>query len=202
MTNRKMIDNVILLIGRNPGVLAGLAAALVNEGYLVRTTDLVEQASSQFNAAEINLIAFGRGVDAVTNARLRADFLSQNPEVLFVDGLAPVIPLLVRQIKQALSGNQTVERTLIKFTCQPTRQLEVDVTVTEACRLTIEVYELDAVHTSHQQTLVSTYVSAGTHTFKIDGQYAVSSTISFLVAGVDNGELLVLPIGPNKPLQL
>jgi hypothetical protein len=189
-----MMANVILIIGRNPIVLANLASALEDEGFLVHTTAPVEQVSRRFNALEIDLVVFGRGVDPVTNARLRADFLSQNPGVLFVDGLAPVIPLLVKQIKQALVGGQTSERTISAFTCQKTQPLLIAVTVRIACQLTIDLYQLDAVHTTWQHTLISAYVMAGHHTFKIDRPYIGSSTIDFLAAGVDTGELVVLDL--------
>ncbi|MCX6214863.1 hypothetical protein [Spirosoma sp.] len=189
----------ILLIGRNPMVLANLASALTAEDFLVQTTDQVEQASDQFNAVDFDLIAFGRGVDEATNASLKANFSAQNPDVVFVDGLAPVVPLLVKQIKQALVSNQTSAKKLIKFTCQQTEQLVVQVTVTAACQLTIDLYRLDAVHTTHQQTLVSSFVMAGNHTFRLNEKADSNSTINFLAASADKAELLVLPLRTINP---
>jgi hypothetical protein len=188
-----MTTAVILLIGRNPVVLGNLAAALEEEGFLVRTTDLVEQASIRFNAVGIDLVAFGRGVDAQTNAQLRADFGAQNPDVLFVDGLAPVISLLVKQIKRALAGHLPTGPTLSQFSCAPVgHQWILEIAVANACRLTIDLYQLDAVHTTQQHTLVAAQVAAGMHSFSIDRPAEDRSTIHFLAASTDDGELLVL----------
>lgn len=53
------MNKKILLIGRNLNVLASLAEALIHEGFVVKTTNLVERASQDFDAAEFDLIAFG-----------------------------------------------------------------------------------------------------------------------------------------------
>jgi hypothetical protein len=193
-TNQKTMSKTVLLIGRNPTVLTNLASALTEEGFSVKTTNRVEPASEDFNAAEFDLIAFGRGVDETTNTFLKANFTAQNPKIIFVDGLAPVIPLLVRQIKLALSGSLLQERILARFSCQQTDPLLLQVTTASACRLIIDLYQLDAVHNTQQKTLVSAFVSAGNHTFSIGLEPEHDSTINFLVAEANNSDLRVLPL--------
>lgn len=181
----------MLLVGRNPVVLSKLADALTNEGLLVQTTSFVEQASRNFNAAKFDLVAFGRGVDAVTNRQLRADFRAQNPGILFVDGLAPVIPLLTRQISLALSVSVSEENVLTEFGFQ---QPEILVSVSTSCQLKIDLYQLDEIHTTTQRTLVAESVGAGTHLFVADRMSINEGTIHFLTAEVDNRELVVITL--------
>jgi hypothetical protein len=188
------MDKNILLIGRNPAILTNLASALVAEGFSVKITNRVEQASQDFDAAGVDLIAFGRGVDAVTNAVLKASFSGQNPAVLFVDGLAPVIPLLVKQIKLALADNSVSEKILTNFSCEATNGLHIYITTALPCQLTIELYQLDAVHYTQRKTLISEFVTAGSHTFRVENGPATQSTLNFLVAEVANLDLAVLPL--------
>lgn len=184
----------VLLIGRNPTVLVNLASALIDEGFVVKTTDLVEQAGQNFNAGDFDLIAFGRGVDELTNAMLRSSFLAQNPAICFVDGLAPVIPLLVKQIKLGLADKPIAQKVITNFSCQQTESLHIRVATAINCQLTIDLYQLDAVHTTQQKTLVSEFVFAGNHLFSVNIKPATDSTINFLVAEAADLDLTVLPL--------
>lgn len=189
-----MIRKRILLIGRNPIVLTNLSLALTNEGFKVQTTGLIEQASKQFDAVDFDLIAFGRGVDEETKAVLKADFLTQKSTIHFVDGLAPVTSLLVKQIKQTLANTSAFDKVIIRFARQSADDLLIDVTVTIACQLSITLYQLDAVHHTEQKTLVSEFILAGNHLFRIAWLPDTQSTINFLVAETDKQDLLVMPL--------
>ena len=188
------MDKKVLLIGRNLMVLKNLEIALAEDEFHVQTTGQVEQAASNFNAADFDVVAFGRGLNEATNASLRTSFLEQNPQIRFVNGLAPVIPLLVRQIKLALSESQVREKQLANFSYQQTDKLSIQVDVLSSCQLTIDLYQLDAGHHTHKKTLVDEFVMAGKHAFSIDKQPSLESTINFLVAETDSLEFLVLPL--------
>lgn len=188
------MDKNILLIGRNPMVLVNLASALTEDEFGVQTTHDVEQAGQQFNGADFDLVAFGRGVDEATNAKLRVEFTAQHPGIQFVDGLAPVTPLLVKQIKQALINKLTTEKAITAFTYQLAQNLQINVTTVIDGQLTVDLYQLDAVHHTEQKTLISQSVKAGNHTFLIRDLPDIKSTINFLVAEIPNFELAVLPL--------
>lgn len=189
MTNKK-----VLLIGRNPTVLANLESALMDEGFSVETTSLIERASQEFNAADFDLIAFGRGIDAPTNARLRDSFSAQNPTIHFVDGLAPVTSLLVKQIKLTLSEKPGNEQVITGFAGQQKESLQLAVSTSRDCQLTIDLYQLDAVHNTQQKTLISAFVTAGSHTFLLDDLPEMKSTINFVVAEVPDLDLAVVSL--------
>ena len=191
--NSKAMNKRVLLIGRNPTVLVQLAAALATEGFAVTTTNHVDLASQEFNAMEFDLIAFGRGVDEKTNAELKADFLAQNKAILLVDGLAPVIPLLAKQIQLALAVRQPTEKMITHISAQVDDRLTIQVSLAAACQLTIDLYQLDAVHHTHQERLVTVFADQGSHSFSVDRTPA-GSTIDFLVAEAVDRELAVLPL--------
>ncbi|MVM30630.1 hypothetical protein GO755_11365 [Spirosoma sp. HMF4905] len=188
------MDKKILLIGRNPSVLTNLASALINEGFVVKATSVIEQASQDFNAIDFDVVAFGRGVDAATNTMLKASFLSQNPAILFVDGLAPVISLLVKQIKLAIAGKSVAEKVITSFSYEQTAPLRINVSTRIDCQLTIDLYQLDAIHTTQQKTIVSKFIKAGNHIFPVDAFPDLTSTINFLVAEANNLDLAILQL--------
>ncbi|MBD2701024.1 hypothetical protein IC229_10295 [Spirosoma sp. BT702] len=183
----------VLLIGRNPSVLNDLASALTDEGFNVTTTNLVEQAVQDFDGVDFDLVAFGRGVDEATNHQLRMSFGNQNPKLIFVNGLAPLIPLLVKQIKLAVLGEQA-GKFLTAFVCVSADCKKVRVNVAVSCELTIDLYELDAIHQTTQKRLISESVSAGLHEYSLAIDQNATSTIKFLAAEANELDLLVLPI--------
>jgi hypothetical protein len=182
----------VLLIGRNPTVLAELGQALRSEGFAVQTTDLVEKASQDFNAANFDLIAFGRGVDEETKAFLKASFRTQHASIYFVDGLAPIIPLLVKQIKETLQAKPADEKLLTYFGCDLSETLTISIALREACQVAVDFYQLDAVHNTRQDTLISTYLQAGNYQFKIEPIFLDNTAARFLVAQANKDELTVL----------
>ncbi|QIP11222.1 hypothetical protein G8759_00480 [Spirosoma aureum] len=186
-----MMSKRVLLVGRNAAVLSTLADALTRKGLVVQTTNRVEQASEGFDAADFDLIAFGRGVDESTNVRLKTDFIRQNADILFVDGLAPIIPLLVRQISIALAAETSGESILAQFSYQ---QPEIRISVYAACQLKIDLYQLDVVHSTRQQTLISEFIEAGSHTFSTAIAVNNKSSINFLVAEVNTHELAMIAL--------
>ena len=175
-------------------VLTSLASALEKESFIVAVTSLVEQADQDFSGTQFDLVAFGRGVDQPTSARLRASFSAQNPAIRFVDGLAPVTALLVKQIKLALSDEGVQEKKLVDFEYQRIGPFQVRIVLTEACQLTIDLYQLDAVHNTQKKTLISQYITAGAHTFQFDDFPDLTSTVNFLVAEAAPFDLAVVSL--------
>lgn len=188
------MNEKILLVGRNPTVLAQLAEALLQEEYVVKTTNRVEQASQEFNAADFDLIAFGRVVDEQTKVQLRTNFSGQNQNVFFVDGLAPVISLLVKQINVALLDNPIAEKVITDFRYKQTEVLHLFMSTSIDCQITIDLYLLDAFHHTQHKTLVSEFVMAGHHTYQIHDVPDTTSTINFLIAEVAALDLAVLTL--------
>jgi hypothetical protein len=55
-------------------------------------------------------VAFGRAVGEADRDRMKEAFTAANPDVAYVDGLAPITPLLVAQFEEALDRRSETER--------------------------------------------------------------------------------------------
>lgn len=183
----------VLLVGRNQTVLAKLAKALAQEDIDVQTTNHVEQASQDFNARDFSLIAFGRGVDGTTKDRLKADFTSQNPNVLFVDGIAPIIPLLVKQVIGTLKAKPADSNVLTQLGYEQ-HSSTVHLTVRQDCYLSLCFYQLDAVHRTRHETLIAENIQTGSHMYHIKAKRLDNTIASFLLIEVNEDELAILPL--------
>lgn len=177
----------VLLIGARVAVLAGLAAALRTIGI---GADITHDAST-VPAEELRAygaVAFGPAIGAPERAAVRAAFASAGVDVAYVDGLAPVIPLLVAQVEHALDRGPLERRRLTGLTATGD---EASVTVTSACRVQLLAYRLDRLHRTHTQHLFDGMLEPGTHRIPLDGR-AVKGQ-SFVVARATGG-VLVAPV--------
>jgi DNA-binding response OmpR family regulator len=102
----------VLLIGKRKSVLTRLASELQKEGLSVQWTNNYATAHTDFRPNRFDLIIFGRGVDDRNRLRLQTIYQARNPEIIFLEGIAPIIPLLVHQIRYALLRKKQNERTL------------------------------------------------------------------------------------------
>ncbi|MGW6462231.1 oxidoreductase, partial [Streptomyces sp. NPDC055078] len=91
----------VLLIGARAAVLARLAAALrtigIGADITADATDVPAEELRTYGA-----VAFGPAVGAPERAAVRAAFDAAGTDVAYVDGLAPVVPVVVAQIEGAL----------------------------------------------------------------------------------------------------
>jgi N-hydroxyarylamine O-acetyltransferase len=105
----------ILLIGRSALVLEVIAGELKACGFDVDGTTTPDNAPKQFNAKDFDLIAIGGGVDAATNASIKAAFARQHPETYLLDAWAPAA---VRQIIEVFSCESTAPRVDLAAYCK------------------------------------------------------------------------------------
>jgi hypothetical protein len=113
----------VLLIGKRAAVLTRLQEALRESSIEADLTQDTAHAD-QSELCEYDAVAFGRAVGEQDRARIKEAFRAANPTVAFVDGLAPITPLLVAQFEQALDrrpedeprlGDVTVSEGRIQF---------------------------------------------------------------------------------------
>ncbi|MFJ3223398.1 oxidoreductase [Streptomyces sp. NPDC086783] len=174
----------VLLIGARVAVLAKLAAAL-------RTIDIgadITQDAADVPAEELRrygAVAFGRAVGEQERAAVHRSFERAEADVVFVDGLAPIVPLLVAQIENALDRSPPGSRRLAGLAAAGG---EAAVEVTAACRVRLTAYRLDRLYRGHAHEVFEGVLEAGRHRFPLDAK-AVRGR-SFLVART-SGSVLV-----------
>ncbi|WP_406301916.1 oxidoreductase [Streptomyces sp. NBC_00885] len=177
----------VLLIGARVDVLAKLAAALRTIGI---GADITQDATG-IDAEELvgyGAVAFGRAVGEPERAAVRAAFEAAGADVAYVDGLAPIIPLLVAQIEHALDRSPPQRRRLISLTASAG---VAHVEVTSTCRVQLVAYRLDRLYRTHTREVFDGMLEPGEHRIPLEGRAARGR--SFLV-GRTMGGVVVAPV--------
>jgi hypothetical protein len=174
----------VLLIGARVALLAKLAAALRTIGIGADIT----RDPSDVPADELRgygAVAFGRAIGQEERAAVRAAFERAGVDVAYVDGLAPIVPLLVAQIEHALDRSPAERRRLTHLVAADG---EAGVEVTSPCRVRLTAYRLDRLYRSHAQEVFDGILEPGRHRIALDAK-AVRGE-SFVVART-SGSVLV-----------
>ncbi|MGX1507689.1 UNVERIFIED_CONTAM: hypothetical protein RKD43_006314 [Streptomyces graminofaciens] len=177
----------VLLIGARVAVLAKLAAALRSIGI---GADIAHDAAG-VPAEELGayqVVAFGRAVTDADRAAVREAFARAGAQVEYVDGLAPVVPLLVAQIELALDRSPVGQRRLRGLVAEGG---EAVVEVASECRVRLVAYRLDALYRTRVRELFDGTLQPGAHRIPLDAK-AVKGR-SFVVARTMGG-VLVTPV--------
>ncbi|WP_155055844.1 oxidoreductase [Streptomyces blattellae] len=174
----------VLLIGARVALLAKLAAALRTIGIGADITrDATDVPADELRG--YGAVAFGRAVTQQERAAVRAAFERAGVDVAYVDGLAPIVPLLVAQIEHALDRSPADRRRLTRLVAADG---EAGIEVTSPCRVQLTAYRLDRLYRTHAQEVFDGILEAGRHRIALDAK-AVKGE-SFVVART-SGSVLV-----------
>ena len=177
----------VLLIGTRAAVLARLAAALRIIGIGADITrDAAAVPDDELRA--YGAVAFGRGTTDEERAAVRQSFDHAGIDVAYVEGLAPIVPLLVAQIESALDRSPREQRRLISLVAADG---EAGIEVTSPCRVQLTAYRLDRLCRSHAHEVFDGVLEAGSHRLALDGKAARGE--SYIVART-SGSVLVEPM--------
>ena len=94
-----------LLIGKSQRVLDDAVAGLRDLGYKSHGTNDFSDITGRFDVANIDLVVFGGQVPPDRKAELREEIGAINPQVIFVQGLAGIPGLIVKQVQGALTAH-------------------------------------------------------------------------------------------------
>ncbi|MFF3686655.1 oxidoreductase [Streptomyces sp. NPDC002187] len=186
-TDQVPVRRRVLLIGARVNVLAKLAAALRTIGIgaeIAHDADTVPPEELRTYGA----VAFGRAVGEDERAAVRAAFERAAAPAAYVEGLAPIIPLLVAQIEHALDRSPLEQRRLTGLSATADG---AEVEVTSECRVQLVAYRLDRLYRSHTQQLFDGMLEPGRHLIPLDAKTAKGQ--SFVVARATGG-VLVAPV--------
>lgn len=177
----------VLLIGARVAVLAKLAAALRTIGIGAEIThDATDVPAEELRT--YGAVAFGRAVGEEERSAVRGAFERAGAEVAYVDGLAPIIPLLVAQIENALDRSPSAQRRLARLVAADG---EAGVEVTSTCRVQVTAYRLDRLYRTHTHEVFDGILPAGRHRIAVNAKALKGE--SFVVAR-SSGSVLVEPM--------
>ncbi|MFJ2743302.1 oxidoreductase [Streptomyces sp. NPDC087440] len=170
----------VLLIGSRVAVLAKLAAALrtINIGAeIAADADRVPPTEIR----TYGTVLFGSSIAEHEKEAVRAAFERAGVEPAYLDGLAPIIPVLVAQIENALDQSPPEQRRLVRLVAADD---EAGVEVSSTCRVQLYAYRQDRLHRTHAQLVFEGLLEAGKHRIPLDekatrGQsYIVARTLA------------------------
>ena len=96
----------VLLIGKSQHVLDDAVAGLRDLGYQAHGTGDFSDMAGRFDVAKIDLVVFGGQVPPERKAELREEIAAINPQVIFVQGLAGIPGLIVKQVQAAFAAHE------------------------------------------------------------------------------------------------
>ncbi|WP_217236537.1 oxidoreductase [Streptomyces sp. AC555_RSS877] len=156
----------VLLIGARVALLAKLAAALRIIGIGADITrDAHDVPADELRA--YGAVVFGRAITEEERAAVRQSFERAGVDVTYVDGLAPIVPLLVAQIEHALDRSPVERRRLTRLVAADG---EAGVEVTSPCRVRLTAYRLDRLYRTHAHELFDGILEPGRHRIALDAR--------------------------------
>lgn len=164
----------VLLIGARVALNAKLAAALRTIGIgaeiAADATGVPAEELRTYGA-----VAFAREVPARTRDGVRASFEGAGVDVAYVDGLAPIVPLLVAQIEYALDRSPLAQRRLTRLAVAGD---SVVTEVTSTCRVRLTVYRLDRLYRTRVHEVLDEVLEPGEHRVALPdrARYVVART--------------------------
>ncbi|MFJ8826808.1 oxidoreductase [Streptomyces sp. NPDC102467] len=177
----------VLLIGARVALLAKLAAALRAIGIGAEITEDASGVSAE-ELRTYGAVAFGRAADEDQRAAVRAQFEQAGADPAYVEGLAPIVPLLVAQIEAALDRSPQEQRRLTGLVAADG---EAGLEVTSTCRVQLTAYRLDRLNRARTLEVYDDTLGPGRHRLSLDR--AATKGESFLVART-TGSVLVAPM--------
>jgi hypothetical protein len=128
----------VLVIGLSPQVNRSVVEPLIERGVNARGLTRPLEAVELLDARDFDLIVFGRGVLGPLGNRLKRSFLTQNPDIRFVEVIAPVA---VRQTLAALAHDPRVPRYVTEVAAvYEGWGIQVRATILASCHLTLTLF--------------------------------------------------------------
>ncbi|WP_445521008.1 oxidoreductase [Streptomyces sp. NEAU-174] len=155
-----------LLIGPRAAVLAKLAAALRRIGIGAEIT-LDAAGAHADELRKYGAVVFGRTVGQDERDAVRDAFAAARSDAVCVTALAPIVPLLVAQVVQALDRTPHDRRRLLGLTAVA-GGAEAVVEVAATCRVALAAHRLDRLSRPRARELFDAVLDPGTHHIPLD----------------------------------
>ncbi|MGW7516543.1 oxidoreductase [Streptomyces sp. NPDC054796] len=182
----------VLLVGARAAVLTRLAKALRQTGIGAEVSREAAGASPE-ELRGYAAVAFDSAVGEEERRAVRAAFAAAGSDAVFVEGPAPIVPVLVAQTEQALGRGARGQRQLVALEASGTT---VTVGTAVPCRVRLTAYRLDRLHRTRTRELLDTTLEAGNHRLELDARTARGE--SFVVARTTSN-VLVVPVTRSRP---
>lgn len=181
----------VLLVGKRARVLDRLADALRHEGMQVREDTDLEHARTHVDGSTVDVVALGRAVAGPRRETLVSALKARNPAIKVVDGLAPITPLLVAQVQEALTDPGPDYRLVTAAGILPGDD-QVVLALRRPATVAIVLHRLDTLYRAHETRIHEGPLGRGRHLFPTRNRSTRGER--FLVVRAD-GQTTVHPVG-------
>lgn len=178
----------VLLVGKRQRVLDEVAADLARLGLHVREETDLEQAAA-LDGSNFEVMAVGRAITGTKRTELVSRLRAVNPRIKVVEGLAPIAPVLVAQVEEALTSPGR-DASVVGNASLETVNSRVVVTLRRACEAQVVLHRLDMFYRAHETEVHSGPLVRGKNFLPVGGR--ITHGERFLVVRA-KGETTVHP---------
>jgi hypothetical protein len=172
----------VLLVGKRARVLNRLAEALQREGLQVGQETELDRIASHVDLRAVDVVALGRGVTGARRENIVKTLRARNPSLRVVEGMAPITPLLVAQIQEALTTPSQESRIVSRAGIE-SGDRRVSLTLRRTADVTVDLYRLDPLYRAHEERVHAGPLGPGPHILPTKGR--VTAGERFLVIRAD-----------------
>jgi len=164
------LNGRVLLVGKRARILDQLADDLTRLGLHVREETDVERARTQIDGATVDVVAVGRAIKPGQRERLVHALRTKNPRLRVVQGLAPITPVLVAQVEEALTAPSRDAR-IVGAVALETVNARVVITLRQAVEASVDLHRLDMLYRAHEQQIYRGPLERGRNFLPIRGRF-------------------------------
>lgn len=135
---------------------------LRNDGLHVREETSIDRIKSTVDGATLDVVAMGRTIKSGKREDLVMSLRAQNPDIKVVDGLAPIVPLVVAQVREALVPAGPGGRIVADAAYEEANNRVVLITNRRA-DVGVTLHRLDSLHRAHEVPVYVGPLGRGTH---------------------------------------
>lgn len=178
----------VLLVGKRQRVLDEVAAELSRLGLYVHEETDVAQAAA-LDGSNYEVLAVGRAISGSKRTELISRLRALNPRLKVVEGLAPITPVLVAQVEEALTSPGR-DASVVGSVSLETVNSRVVITLRRACETQVVLHRLDMFYRAHEIEVHRGPLVRGKNYLPVDGR--ITHGERFLVVRA-KGETTVHP---------
>ena len=168
----------ILVVGRSPSVLVDTVEILRSKGYSADATNQFDRVLDDYDAQDIDIVAFGGMVPAGAKQHLRQEISQRNAHVTFVQGLAGIAGLIAAQVEGMITAGEPDDSHVVYHE----DHRSVHLTLHKAARVTVEAWWATSFTPpepkSTSMQVLDTELEEGSHSIALPAE--VPSVASFL----------------------
>jgi hypothetical protein len=163
------LDGRVLLVGKRARVLDHLANALTRLGLSVREETDLDRAR-KIDGVTVDVLAVGRAIKPAQRDELYRALRARNPRLQLVQGLAPITPLLVAQVEEALTTSSRDVRVVGGAHLEVPYQ-RIVVVMRRAVDATVVMHRLDLMYRAHETIIHRGPLARGRNFLPIKGRH-------------------------------